>query len=450
MSTHIIHRKLGGGLPVAVSGSGVFIRDAEGKDYLDGSCGAAVSCLGHDNARVIAAIKAQLDRLPFAHTSFFTNQPAEDLAAFLAERAPGDVNRVYFLSGGSEANETALKLCRAIQLERGRPERSHIIAREQSYHGNTLGALGIGGNPARRKPYEPMLADNVSHIPPCYAYRDARPDESAEDYGKRAATALEEEILRIGPERVAAFFAETVSGSTLGGVPPVPGYFKGIREICDRYEVLLVLDEIMCGMGRTGTLFACEQDGVTPDLVSVAKGLGGGYQPIGAVMMREALYQEITAGSGGFEHGHTYIGHATACACALAVQTVIAEDGLLDAVAARGAGLKDRLAARLGQNPHVGDIRGRGLFVGIELVADRETKRPFARATGLANKIKTAALARGLCCYPGNGTADGVDGDHILLAPPFIISEGELDLLVERLGDSIETVLQSVTASGDV
>ena len=448
MSTHIIHRRLGGDMPVAVSGSGVFIRDALGKDYLDGSCGAAVSCLGHSNARIIAAIKHQLDRLPFAHTSFFTNRPAEELAAYLAEHAPGDVNRIYFLSGGSEANETALKLCRAIQLERGRPERSHIIAREQSYHGNTLGALGVGGNPSRRKPYEPMLADNVSHIPPCYGYRYAQPGESAEDYGKRAAAALEEEILRVGPDRVAAFFAETVSGSTLGCVPPAPGYFQMIREICDRYEVLLVLDEIMCGMGRTGTVFACEQDGVTPDFVSVAKGLGGGYQPIGAVLMREALYQEIVAGSGAFEHGHTYIGHATACACALAVQTVIAEDRLLDAVTERGAGLMNRLAARLGQNPHIGDIRGRGLFVGVELVADRETKRPFARPAGLARKIKAAALARGLCCYPMNGTVDGVDGDHVLLAPPFIISESELDLLVERLGDSIEAALQQVTSSG--
>ena len=444
--SHVFHRDLKAAYPVAVSGDGPWIVDKAGKRYLDASGGAAVSCLGHRHPRVVKAIREQAGTLEFAHTAFFTSEPAEELADFLAARAPEGLGRVYFVSGGSEANEMALKLVRQIHVERGEPKRAHFIAREQSYHGNTLGALALGGNPARKELYGPILGLPVSHVAPCYAYRHQRDGESDEAYGLRAAKALEDEIVRVGPEKVAAFFAETVVGATAGVVPPVPGYFREIRRICDRYGVLMVLDEVMSGMGRTGTLFACEQDGVVPDIITVAKGLGAGHQPIGATLVREDLARVIEGGDGVFRHGHTYIGHPIACAAALETQKVIEDEGLLERVRTAGDVFQDMLVERFGQHPRVGDIRGRGFFRGIELVADRETKQPFARPKGLANRIKAHAMAGGLVCYPGNGTADGIDGDHVLLAPPFIMSDDELGLVVDRLETTITQALTEVRA----
>ena len=441
VASHVLHREFKHSYPVVAKGKGVWLTDTSGKTYLDASGGAAVSCLGHNHPRVVAAMKRQLDRISFAHTSFFTNAPAEELADFLIRRAPAGFGRVYFVSGGSEANETAMKLARQIQLERGGSDRRHLIAREQSYHGNTVAALSLGGNPYRRAPYESLFASNVTHIAPCYAYRHQRPDESGEEYGRRAATALEEAITMLGPETVAAFFAETVVGATLGAVPAVPGYFREIRRICDRHGVLMVLDEVMCGSGRTGTLFACEQEGVVPDVITIAKGLGGGYQPIGAVLVRESLCEEMENGSGSFQHGFTYVGHALACASALEVQRTIEEQDLLGRVRTKHGELMERLDARFGEHPHVGDIRGRGFFIGLELVEDRQTKAPFGRERGLAGRIRKRAMANGLLCYPFNGTANGRDGDHVLLAPPYIISDGELDMLVDRLDKSLGEAL---------
>ncbi|WP_285670594.1 aspartate aminotransferase family protein [Paralimibaculum aggregatum] len=433
---HILPRAEGVRLPVVAGGEGCYLIDTEGRRYLDGSGGAAVSCLGHGDPDIIAAIKAQLDRVAFAHTGFFTSEPAEALADLLVETAPGDLSRVYFLSGGSEAAETAIKIARQHWVARGEPGRHRLIAREQSYHGNTLGALAAGGNPARKAPYAPLLAE-MHHIPPCHHYRHGEPGESAEDYGRRAADALEAEILRLGPETVMAFMAETVSGATLGCVPPAPGYFRRIREICDRYGVLLILDEVMCGMGRTGTLWACEQDGVAPDIATIAKGLGGGYQPIGAMLCTEAVYAPIVEAHGAFQHGHTYIGHPTATAAGLAVLTKLTRGGLAARAAEIGAVLREKLEARFGQHPNVGDIRGRGMFQGIEIVADRESKAPFPRARGVAPKIKKAAMRAGLICYPAQGTADGQAGDHVLLAPPFIIEPSQIDELTDKLETAI-------------
>ncbi len=443
-SSRVFHRHLKTDYPAAVEGSGIYLTDAEGKRYLDASGGAAVSCLGHGHARIRAAIKRQADKLAFAHTAFFTTEPAEALAEWLIERAPAGFGRVYFVSGGSEATEAALKLARQVQLERGQGERCHFIARRQSYHGSTMGALSLSGNPARRKPYQPLLMPNVSHIAPVYAYRHQKTDESGEQYGKRAAQALAREIERVGPGRVIAFFAETVVGATMGCVPPAPGYFKEIRKICDRYSVLMILDEVMSGMGRTGHLFACLEDGVIPDIITFAKGLGGGYQPIGAVLVREELIDVLEAGSGAFQHGHTYIGHAIACAAALEVQRVIEEDNLLERVRGLGEILRKKLEQRLGGHAHVGDIRGRGLFQGIELVRKRETKEPFSAKAGLAGRIKRQAMANGLICYPGSGTADGRLGDHVLIAPPFIVTEAEIDELISRLAQSLEDVFAEI------
>ena len=441
LATHVFHRQLTEAMPRAVGGEGAYLIDDKGKRYLDASGGAAVSCLGHGDPDVIAAIKAQVEKLAFAHTGFFTSEPAEQLADFLAEAAPGNLSMAYFVSGGSEAVEAALKMARQYHLERGDASRTRFIARRQSYHGNTVGALSVGGNVWRREPYKEMLIE-VSHIAPCYAYRDRRDDESEEEYGLRVANELEAEILRLGPENVAAFIAETVGGATAGVIPPVAGYFRRIREICNEYGVLLILDEVMSGMGRTGTLFACEQDGVVPDIACIAKGLGAGYQPIGATMVTDRVYDTFAGGSGMFLHGHTYMGHATACAAALAVQTKIKELDLLARVREMGAELQARLLDRFGNHPNVGDIRGRGLFIGVELVADRASKAPLDPGLKVNARIKAEAMARGLICYPGGGTVDGKSGDHILLAPPFIVSAVELDELTDKLGAAVDGALE--------
>jgi adenosylmethionine-8-amino-7-oxononanoate aminotransferase len=439
-SRHVFHRHTRTELPVAVRGEGLYLYDSEGRRYLDASGGAAVSCLGHGHPRVIAAIKRQLDSLAYAHTSFFTTEAAEALADELVAGAPDGIERVYFNSGGSEGVEAALKMARQYFLESGQPARSRIIGRWQSYHGNTLGALAAGGNRWRRKPFEPLLPA-FHHVPACYSYRERRDGESEEQYGLRAADALESEILRLGPDTVAAFIAETVVGATLGAVPPAPGYFKRVREICDRYGVLLILDEVMCGMGRTGTLHACEQEGIAPDLMVVAKGLGAGYQPIGALLVSERIYRAVRDGSGYFQHGHTYMAHPAACAAALEVQRVIREEGLLANVRRQGDTLRRALASSFGEHPHVGDIRGRGLFVGIELVADPGTKAPFDPGLTIHARVKREAMRRGLMCYPMGGTVDGRSGDHVLLAPPFTVDEPAVQTIAATLRAAVDAAI---------
>lgn len=440
MESHVFHRNTRQSYPVAVGGEGAYLFDATGKRYLDAAGGAAVSCLGHGDREIAAAICAQQSRLAYAHTATFTNEPMEQLADLLVAKAAPGLTRAIFVSGGSEAIEAALKLARQYHVERGEPERARLIARRQSYSGNTLGALAAGGNLARRQLYSPLLME-VDLIAPCYPYRDQRADESPEAYGRRAADELEATIVRLGPQHVMAFIAETVSGATLGCVPPAPGYFARIREICDRYGVLLILDEVMCGMGRTGTLFAHEQEGVVPDIVCMAKGLGAGYLPVGATLCSQQIYETIAGGSGVLANGHTYMGHPTSCAAALAVQRAIDSRGLLARVRELGAGLERRLRERFGDHPHVGDIRGRGLFWALELVAHRDTRQPFDPARRIYAQVKAAALDAGLLCYPMGGTVDGVSGDHIILAPPYILSEAQLDEIVSRLDLALAEVL---------
>jgi adenosylmethionine-8-amino-7-oxononanoate aminotransferase len=446
MTTQVFHRAPRATLPVAVAGDGIEIIDSNGKRYIDACGGAAVSCLGHSNQRVIDAIRQQAQTLPYAHTSFFTTEPAEALATFLVDAAPKGLEHVYFVSGGSEAVEAALKLARQYFVEKGETSRRHFIARRQSYHGNTLGALAIGGNAWRREPFLPILIE-AHHVSPCYAYREQRENESEEAFAQRLADELESKILELGPQNVAAFVAETVVGATAGAVPPVREYFRKIRAVCDKYGVLLILDEIMSGMGRTGYLFACEEDGVSPDILTIAKGLGAGYQAIGATLVSDEIYQTIVGGSGFFQHGHTYIGHATACAAALEVQRVIAEDRLLDNVKARGEQLRGALRQHYASHPHIGDVRGRGLFVGVELVRDRATKAPFDPKQKLNGIIKSEAMKRGLMVYPMGGTVDGNLGDHILIAPPFICTAQQIDTIVERLTDAVGAALTSIGAA---
>ena len=433
-------------LPVAASTRGVYVTDTEGRSYIDASGGAAVSCLGHGHPAVLAAMHAQIDRVAYAHTSFFTTDVAEQLAYTLVSGAPAGTSHAYFVSGGSEAIEAALKMARQYFVEIGQPQRRHFIARRQSYHGNTLGALAVGGNEWRRRQFAPLLIA-VTHVSPCYEYRDRLEAESAEQYGQRLVQELSDAISQLGPQNVIAFVAETVVGATAGAVPPVAGYLRGVRELCSRHGILLILDEVMCGMGRTGTLHACEQEGVVPDLLVIAKGLGGGYQPIGAVLAQAHVVDAFARGSGLFQHGHTYLGHPVACAAALAVQQVIQRDGLLEAVRRQGHGLHQRLVAAFCNHPHVGDIRGRGLFWGIELVADRATKQVFDPAWKLHAQIKSQAMVHGLMVYPMGGTIDGQRGDHVLLAPPFIVSDSELDAIVLRLHRSIDAAISAVFSS---
>ena len=418
--------------PIAIAGAGCHITDATGKQYFDGSGGAAVSCLGHGDADIATAMKDQIDKLSFAHTSFFTSMPAEALADLLIANAPSGIDRVYFVSGGSEAIEASLKLARQYFVETGSPQRSHIIARKQSYHGNTLGALAAGGNAWRREQFAPLLF-TASHIEPCYRYRGKADGESDHAYGQRMANALETEILRLGADKVMAFLAEPVVGATLGAVAAEWGYFTRIREICDRYGVLLILDEVMCGMGRTGSLFACDHDQVRPDIIAIAKGLGAGYQPVGAMLCSKEIYAAIAEGSGFFQHGHTYLAHPVACAAAHAVLSKIIDSDLPSRAIMMGDKLMQALQSAFGQHPFIGDIRGRGLFIGMEFVADRAQKTPFDPALGLHRKIKAAAFEAGLLCYPMGGTIDGKNGDHLLLAPPFILEDSHIGEIIDKL-----------------
>jgi adenosylmethionine-8-amino-7-oxononanoate aminotransferase len=435
--THILHRQTGHSYPIAAEARGVIIRDSAGREYVDASSGAAVSCLGHSHPDVLAAMREQLDRLAYAHTSFFTTEAAEELADELVAGAPEGIGHVFFVSGGSEAIEAALKLARQYFVELGESKRRYVIARRQSYHGITLGALAVGGRERQRKPFAPLLFE-THHVPPVFEYRERRADETSQAYGERLAEELDDKIEELGGENVMAFVAETVVGATLGAVPAVPGYFQRIREVCDRHGVLLILDEVMCGMGRTGTLHACEQEGITPDLIAIAKGLGGGFAPIGALLMQERIFDAVADGSGAFQHSHTYMGHPLACAAALAVQRVIHRDGLLANVRTQGGQLARRLKERFGNHPFVGDVRGRGLFQAVELVADRGSKAPFEPEHKLHARVKAEAMARGLMVYPMGGTVDGVRGDHVLLAPPFIVDAPIVDTIVERLGDAID------------
>jgi adenosylmethionine-8-amino-7-oxononanoate aminotransferase len=440
----VLHRSLRETPPKAAGGEGVWLIGENGRRILDASGGAAVSCLGHQHPRVLEAMARQASKLAYAHTSFFSSEPAEALADNLVGHEPGGLGYAYFVSGGSEAIEAGIKLARQYFIEIGQPQRQRFIARRQSYHGNTLGALAAGGNAWRREPYAPLLSSAFSHVTPAFAYHEKRDSESEVDFVARLAAELEAEFQRLGPENVAAFIAEPVVGATAGCVPAPEGYFRAVREICDRHGALLVLDEVMCGMGRTGTRHAWEQEGIAPDIQAIAKGLGGGYQPIGAMLASADIVDVIRDGSGAFQHGHTYLAHPLACAAALEVQRVIEDEQLLDRVKTLGAQLERRLTERFGNHRHVGDIRGRGLFQAIELVADRATRTPFDPALKLNQRIKAIAFEGGLGCYPAGGCMDGRSGDHVLLAPPYIATPDDIDMIVDRLGHAVDSALKSV------
>ena len=438
--TRLLHRS-GTIPPVAVSGEGIYLQTADGRRIIDGSGGAAVACLGHGNRRIAEAIGRQAAAMAYAHTSTFANQPAEELADIILADSPGGLTRAWFCSSGSEGNEAAIKLARQYFLEIGQPGRINTIARRQSYHGTTLGALAAGGNLMRRTKYEPILSRTHSLVSPCFPYRFQQQGETDAQYLDRLIHELEAEFQRLGPGTIMAFLAEPVVGATTGCVTALPGYFRRVREVCNRHGALLILDEVMCGMGRTGTMHAWQQEDVTPDIQVIAKGLGGGYQPIGGILISDRIVQALAAGSGGFLHGQTYQAHPVACAAACEVQRIIREDNLLDNVRQMGSRLEAALQERFGNHRHVGDIRGRGLFWALEFVADRATKQVFDPALKINERVRTEALARGLATYPMAGTIDGTRGDHVILAPPYIVTAADIDTIVDRFGDAVDAAM---------
>jgi adenosylmethionine-8-amino-7-oxononanoate aminotransferase len=428
-------------LPRVVRAAGVWLETEDGRRYLDGSSGALVAAIGHGVHEVVAAQQAQAAQVAYVHGSLFAVAAQEEFARRLAALAPGDLTRVYPVSGGSEATETAIKFARQYFLETGRPSKHRVIGRWTSYHGNTLGALSVSGHVPRRRPYLPLLLD-APHIPPCYCYRCPY-GLAYPTCGVRCAHALEEEIVRQGPEHVAAFIAEPIVGAAGGALTPPPEYFRIIRAICDRYEVLFIADEVMTGIGRTGAAFAVDHWQVVPDIITTGKGVSGGYAPLAAMIVREPLFQAIAQGSGTFVHGFTYGGHPVACATGAAVLRYIESHGLIERAARLGAYLEPRLRALLG-SPIVGDVRGKGLMWGIEFVRDKATREPFDRAQRVAERVAEAAFAPGLVVYPGFGNADGHRGDQVLVGPPLVVEPAELDLLVERLSDAVRAVAQAL------
>ncbi len=438
-TSHIFSRNSRVELPMAVKGMGCYLIDDNGRKYLDASSGAAVSCLGHDHPVIRKAIKTQLDTLPYAHSSFFTSEPAETLADLLVQHSPDGLERVHFVSSGSEAVEAAIKLARQYYVEKGEKNRQNIITRRQSYHGNTLGALSVGTNKWRREFFEPHIFP-CTHISPCYEYRYQNAGETAFDYGQRVANELEDAIIALGPDTVMAFIAEPIVGATAGALTAAPGYFKRIREICDKYQILLILDEVMCGMGRAGTFFACEHDNITPDIVCIAKGLGAGYLPLAAILCTLNIYQSVKQGSGSFRSAHTYNQHPLACAVGQAVVHSLIHKKILQQISPKGKQLREKLQETIGNHRHCGNIRGRGLLWGIELVRDRITKNTFEPTEKIHWQIKQAAQQEGLLCYTQGGTIDGTHGDHILIAPPYIIDEEQIAELGEKLKKTFKTV----------
>lgn len=434
---HNFPRKLTGPLPVAVKAEGVWITDQAGKRYLDASGGAVVVNLGHGRQEIAQAVHDQIMTLHYAHPTMFTTGPVEELATVLAGHAPEGLTRFYFLSGGAEAVETAIKLARQIHLAHQRPQRFRLIARWKSYHGLTLGALAATGRTTFRAPFAPMLPE-VFHIPAPYCLRCAF-GLQPESCGLRCALALEEAILELGPDTVSAFLGETVSGATIAAVPPPPGYWPLIRQICDRYGVILIQDEVMCGLGRTGKWFASQHYDVLPDLVTFGKGISGGTVALSAVGCREEHFQAVCA-HGAFVHGGTYSHHPVAAAAGLAAMRILEREKLVERVAELGGHLGRLLAARLGDNSHVAQVRGVGYLWGVEFVADKASLRPYPRAEQVTERLWAKLFEGGLITYKSTGLA-GADGDALVVAPPYVAGPDELEFIVDRLGGVVEEML---------
>ncbi|TXH99208.1 MAG: aspartate aminotransferase family protein [Pseudorhodobacter sp.] len=439
MSTQAANLKDTNALPKVVRAKGSYLWDAGGKQYIDGSGGPAVYCLGHSNAEVNRAICDQLDLLAHGYRYNFTTDALEELTDIIRARCGGSLREMVFVTGGSEAVESCLKIALQYQTAIGQKSRRKFISRQRSWHGNTLGALGLSGFAERTAAYEGAFIPSVK-LSPANTYRPI-PGATAETAGAACAAELEAAILREGPETVAGFVFEPVVGAAGGCVPAPEGYAKAVRDICNRYGVLMISDEVMSGAGRCGTWRALEHDGVEPDIMSVAKGLAAGYQPLGAAICTTRVWEAIRAADGAFGTGHTFTGHTAACAAGVAVQKIVEREGLVARVAANGPRLKGWLADAFAGVDAVGDIRGRGHFIALELVADRVSKQPFDKDRKLYMKIRAQAMQNGLICYPVGGNVDGVSGDIVILAPPYNCTDAELTEIVDKCASSVRQVL---------
>ncbi|ORY69815.1 aminotransferase, class III [Pseudomassariella vexata] len=432
--------------PLVVAGQGNYLYLADGRTILDACGGAAVSCLGHGVKDVIDAMTAQASRISYVSWSCFDNRTKLELSNWLSESSKGHFQKAYITSSGSEAMEGAMKLAREYFVWQGQPKRVNYISREESYHGITLGSLALGGHLVRRGPFEPLLLPNIYRVPACNIYRQRLPDETDTHFIVRKAVELEHAFHQAGPDTVAAFIAEPVVGAASGCVPAVPGYFKAMKTVCDKYGALLILDEVMCGMGRTGTLHAWEQEGVMPDIQALGKGLGGGYQPVSAILVSGKITQVMEAKGVAFTHGHTYQDHPVACAAALKVQQIIQRDNLLSNVQRQGQYLEKLLRTKLRDHPYVGDIRGRGLFWGIEFVRDLVTKEPFDPKLQLAYRIHEMAMSPpyNTVLYYGQGCAGNRKGDHVMIMPAYNVTEGVLESIAEKTVAVIQRVFEAL------
>ncbi len=442
-SGHIFQRDLTRHYPMLVRGEGVYVWDDQGRRYLDSTSGISVSCIGHGRERVAEALRRQAMTLAYTTSGYFTNQPAEALAEQISRLAPGDLNNVFFTTGGSESVETAIKLARRYHLERGKAQKHLVIGRWASYHGATLAAVAASGHVVRRRLYTPYLLP-FPHIAAAYCYRCPF-DKTYPACGLACARDLERAILQAGAEHVAAFIAEPIVGAAAGAVVPPPDYFAAIREICDRHDVLFIADEVITGFGRTGAYFAMEHWGIVPDLMTVAKGIGGGYAALGAVLVSDRVKRAFSENMAAFAHGFTFSNHPLSCAAALEVLAIIEEERLVEAAARQGAYLQDRLR-HLYRHPIVGDIRGMGLLAGVELVRDRETREPFDATARIADRLFQLCLERGVIIYPGSGMVEGPRGDQFLLCPPFIISPAQIDELVDALSGALDALTHEFSA----
>ncbi|KAH8901121.1 aminotransferase class 3 [Thozetella sp. PMI_491] len=422
----------------------------DGRKVLDACGGAAVAILGHGHPEVLDAVMDQMRKVSYVHTVAYTTESAEALANWIiGSRRTGfdhGLAKAYFIGSGSEANDAAMKCARQYWFEKGETQRKFFISRQQAYHGNTIGAMSVSSLVGRKIPYQDVLLPNVAFVSPADAYHGKRAGETDESFVQRLMDELEAEILRLGPENVISFIGETVSGAALGSMPAPPGYWRAVRAMCDKYGILLHLDEIMCGAGRTGSYFAFEQEGMRPDIVTIGKGLGGGYAPIAGMLINDKIVDSLRKGTSAFNHGHTYQAHPVSCAAALAVQRVLERDHLIERVAASADGLEAALRKTFANCAYVGDIRGRGFFWTLEFVKNKETKEPFERSVNFGPKVQNTAFELGVALYPGAGTVDGVRGDHITIAPPYMASNEELKIAVSLLKKAYDIVEDDLDA----
>jgi len=441
MQHHVFHRNLHYDYPVVEKGEGVYVFDTTGKRYIDGCSSALVNNIGHGVMEVAASMTAQAAKMAFMHMSQFSNQPIAELAELVAEMAPKEINRVYFVSGGSEATEAAIKMARQYHWEKGNVSKYKVISRWQSFHGNSLGAVSIGGSTARRRKFSPILVE-FPHIPPAYCYR-CYYDKEYPSCQLTCAAMLEKTILQEGPENISAFILEPIIGSSAAAVVPPPEYFAQIREICDKYDVLLIADEVMTGFGRTGENFAVDHWQVTPDIICVAKGMSAGYTPLGALLVRDKVYEAFNAGTGRFTHGHTYAGNPVSGAIGSEVLKYIEKYDLVAAAKKQGECLLNKLQD-LSDLPIVGDVRGKGLMLGVELVQEKTFKKPFAAEVSATDRVKEKAFEKGLIIYPAKGCIDGSSGDSLLLAPPLTITNPQIDEIVAIIKDTLSEFMNEL------